>query len=138
MDANRRSEIIQAVEWHGRDLLAEIAELEAKNKRLEVVNKESQRQLVLLDSDNEHIKAERDMLKAAIATPELYVGVVSDVLAKEREFAIAENSKLRARLELIIAAANKAKEELEYDITNGRLAIDILKNATAKANQPKP
>ena len=110
MDANRRAEIIQAVEWHGRDLLAEIAELEA----------------------------ERDMLKAAIATPELYVGVVEKVLAEERESVVAENSKLRARLERMVAAANEAKEELEYDITNCRVAIDILKAAVAEAKEVIP
>lgn len=195
MNANRRAEILQAVELHDRDLLAEISELEAENKRLEVVNKESQRQLVLLDSDNEQLESERDMLKAAIATPELYVGVVSEVLAEERESVVAENSKLRARiedqkefiklsaqsydankigwekdiedlrtereqlkaeandlryslehidgderyaklragLERLVKAANEAKEELEYDITNGRVAIDILKDAIAAA-----
>ena len=195
MNANRRAEILQAVELNDRDLLSEIAELEAENKRLEVVNKESQCQLAILDSDKEMLEDERDSLKAAIATPELYVGVVEKILAEERESAVADNSKLRARiedqkefiklsaqsydankigwekdiedlraerdrlkaevkdlryslehidgderyaklragLERLVAAANEAKGELEYDITNGSVAIDILKDAIAAA-----
>ena len=135
MDANRRAELIKAVEEHGRDLFAEISEL--------------------VD--------ECDRLKAAIATPELYVGVVEKILAEERELAIADNlnlrterdrlkaevkdlryslehidgderyAKLRAGLERLVAAANEAKGELEYDITNGSVAIDILKDAIAAA-----
>ena len=135
MDANRRAEILQAVELNDRDLLSEIAELEAENKRLEVVNKESQRQLAILDSDKEMLEDERDSLKAAITTPELYVGVVSEILAEERESAVAENSNLRAMLERLVAAANEAKGELEYDITNGSVAIDILKDAIAESKE---
>ena len=96
MNANRRAEILQAVELHDRDLLSEIAELEAA----------------------------RDMLKAAIATPELYVGVVSDILAEERELAIAENSKLRAVLERLVEVAE------QMDLLNERLGDLGKKNDT--------
>ena len=67
------------------------------------------------------LEAERDMLKAAIATPELYVGIVAEVLAEERELAIAENLKLRARIKRLVKALKEisvwnAKDEKDYEI----------------------
>ena len=69
----------------------------------------------------EGLEAERDLLKAAIATPELYVGVVSDILAEERESAVVENLKLRARIKRLVKALKEisvwnAKDEKDYEI----------------------
>lgn len=42
--------------------------------------------------------AENRQLKAAIATPEVYAGVVSEVVERERDEAVVENKRLREQL----------------------------------------
>lgn len=49
MDADRRAEIIQAVEWHDRDLLSEIQRLEAEVARLKDENAKLKSDLENLD-----------------------------------------------------------------------------------------
>lgn len=41
------------------------------------------------------LQAENARLRAAIATPEVYAGVVTEVVERERDEAVAENTRLR-------------------------------------------
>lgn len=114
-----------------------IAELEAeiegykvserrKDEQIEVYGNETRRYARLMGE----VVEERDQLKAAIATPELYVGVVAKALAEEMESAIAENLKLRAMLERLVAAAEEA-----LTVTVSGWQANKLKSAIAEAKE---
>jgi hypothetical protein len=55
-------------------------------------------------------------------------------LADERS---AEIGRLNERLARLVRVAENTKEELEYDMTNGNVVIDILKQAITAAKQGK-
>ena len=61
------------------------------------------------------MQVERGKMKAAITTPELYVGIISDVIAEERERVVAENLTLRTRNAELEAELSRCREMYRRD-----------------------
>ncbi|MDI9430461.1 MAG: hypothetical protein QM570_01930 [Planctomycetota bacterium] len=64
------------------------------------------------NAENVKLQAENETLRAAIATPEVYAGVVTKVLEAERDAALAELAEMKAKSAEALAVLMNTEAEL--------------------------
>jgi len=102
---------------------------------------------VRAEEENVALKAENEQLRAAIATPEVYAGVVSEVVEKERDEAVvrltateAENAVLKAEVERLERHRRQAQDRAdscEYAREVDGLLREIQGSAMQEADYQK-
>ena len=123
-------------------LLAE-AEKEIQLKELEAQQNKDFAHNLLLEANEpctvaEHanLRNEVETLKAAITTPELYIGIISDVIAEEREKVVAENIKLHTRhaalVDKALAVITQSGIHREKHVDCNCVLCDLWKAAIAE------